>query len=622
MLLYVRLFIDYIYNKHEIQRIGLLHGEKLMDIKKKKYKTKDFILLPFQVSSMGCIFYISVKLLEGIIPVLLVLCTASFIDRTVVVFQTGSLIYSIVPLIGILICISLSWVLDVTKNLVNSHLTIRMNGKLRIAIAEKRNKMCYRYIEDNETWELIQRVGKDSTDRLIEGFTTLLDLTALSIQILGLIFIIAIQIWWAALLVMGVSIPLFILAAKSGKEDYRAYEEAAGYIRKADYLKKVLSTREAVEERFMFGFTDQLNGRWLSLFHTAKKIELRAIAWNFIRMKTAGILTISISIISAFSLLYPVASGGITLGMYISLVNGVFNLVENVSWNLTSLFREHIKHLDYLKDFSAFSALEEQEGALSLPEKNMHIEEIEFKNVFFSYPGSDIPVLNGLSMKLHKNMQYAVVGKNGAGKTTLTKLLLGLYDDYSGEILINNKELRTYTAAERKGFFSTVFQDFSRYHISIYDNIALGRAEDMEHVQVKDVLKQLDMVEKMAQMPDGLNTKLGKTDENSVDISGGQWQRIAIARSLVGGREVRILDEPTAALDPMSESKIYQLFSAITKGTMGILITHRLGAASIADKIIVINDGIVAEQGSHKELLAQNGIYTEMYEAQRSWYYE
>jgi len=593
-----------------------------MNIKKNVYSTKDFILIPFQASPIGAILFIVLKLSEGIIPGLLVLFTASFVDQAVVAFQMGTITYVVAPLIGILVCISLSWTLNIINNFVNSYLGIKINQQLRLSVAEKRNKLLYCYVEDNEIYELVQRVGKNAGDRIIEGFTTLMDLTALVVQILGLISIIAIQIWWAALLVVGVSVPLFFLAAKSGKEDYQAYEEAAEYVRKADYLKKVLCARETADERFLFGFTDRLNKKWLTLFHEAKKIELRATAWNFIRMKTAGLLTISISVISAFSLLYPAAYGAISVGMYISLVNGVFNLVENVSWNLTNLFRAHIENLEYLKDFSIFASLEEQEGAQDLPTKGMLVREIEFKNVFFSYPGSDIPVLKGLSIKLYKNNQYAIVGKNGAGKSTLIKLLLGLYDNYSGEILINNKELRTYSATERKGFFSAVFQDFSKYSISIYDNIALGKAEDMEHVKLEKVLEELELTEKIAELPDGIDTKLGKIDQNSVDVSGGQWQRIAIARSLVSGRDVRILDEPTAALDPVSESRIYQLFASMTKGIIGILITHRLGAASIADKIIVIDDGVVAEQGTHEELIEQKGIYAEMYEAQRSWYYE
>lgn len=593
-----------------------------MEIKKKVYTTKDFIAIPFQASPIGCTLYILLKLSGGVIPGIMVIFTASFVDQAAVAVRTGHLVYVTVPLMGLLVCIGLSWTLDMMNQFVKSHLQIKMNESLRPAVAEKRSKIRYQYVEDNETWELIQRVGKESGNRIMDGFTTLMDLTAMAVQIFGLVLIIAVQIWWAALLVIGVSIPLFLLANHSGKEDYRAFEEASEYVRKADYLKRVLCARETAEERFLFGFTDGLNEKWRFLFQQAKRIELRAFAWNAIRMKMAGLLTISISFITAGSLLYPAASGGITVGMYISLVNGVFQLVENVSWNLTNLFREHRTHLNYLADFSVFAALEEQEGAKDLPARGVPVESLIFKNVAFSYPGSDIPVLNGLSMQLHKNVQYAIVGKNGAGKTTLTKLLLGLYDNYTGEILVNHRELRTYSGAQRKGMFAAVFQDFSRYSISVYDNIALGHAENMGHIPVERVLEELELTDTIAQMPDGLETGLGKLEEKSVDISGGQWQRIAIARSLVSGREVRILDEPTAALDPMSESRIYQLFGAITKGTTGILITHRLAAASIADRIIVIDDGKAVEQGSHDELLRQKGIYAEMFEAQRSWYDE
>lgn len=191
---------------------------------------------------------------------------------------------------------------------------------------------------------------------------------------------------------------------------------------------------------------------------------------------------------------------------------------------------------------------------------------------------------------------------------------------YEGEILINGKELREYDYSEIKGFFSFVFQDFAKYAISIKDNIFMGNSFSVDGMRLKTTLSQMEISEFIEQLPAGVETNLGKIRSDGIDISGGQWQRIAISRALVSDSPILILDEPTAALDPIAESNVYSLFSRICKEKTTIVITHRLGAAKIADEIFVIDNGCVAESGSHEELMKANGLYAKMYESQRDWY--
>ena len=212
------------------------------------------------------------------------------------------------------------------------------------------------------------------------------------------------------------------------------------------------------------------------------------------------------------------------------------------------------------------------------------------------------------------------MGVNGAGKTTLTKLLTGLYDNYEGEILLDGRELRTFRQADLKALFSVVYQDFARYQISLDDNIALGNVLRKDPAKIKEAAEAMGLGQTIAELPRGMETPLGKIKEQGVDLSGGQWQRLAIARALYNPAAVQILDEPTAALDPVAESGIYEMFGKISAGKSTIFITHRLGAARLADEIIVVDGGKVAEKGNHEELLSQKGIYASMYEAQRSWY--
>jgi ATP-binding cassette subfamily B protein len=229
--------------------------------------------------------------------------------------------------------------------------------------------------------------------------------------------------------------------------------------------------------------------------------------------------------------------------------------------------------------------------------------------------------LDGLSFSLKSGLHYAFVGKNGAGKTTITKLLTGLYNEYEGEILVNGKKLRQYPASTLKAMFSVVYQDFAKYYVSMKDNIKVGDIAGKEtEGRLANAAAQAGLDDTIGDLKNSFDTPLGKILDGGQDLSGGQWQRVAIARSLYSRAPVKILDEPTAALDPISESHMYEEFETLMKGKTTVFISHRLGSTKLADEILVIDDGHIIERGAHGALLAENGLYAEMFEAQQGWY--
>ena len=220
-----------------------------------------------------------------------------------------------------------------------------------------------------------------------------------------------------------------------------------------------------------------------------------------------------------------------------------------------------------------------------------------------------------------------MVGINGAGKTTLIKILTGLYDDYEGEILINGKELRSYSAAELKATVAAIYQDYCRYPLDMYHNIAIGNLNQMEdREKTEQAAATMGLSTLISHLPNGIDTPLTKIEEDGVDLSGGEWQRIAIARLLVSAAPLKILDEPTAALDPIAESRLYEQFHDIMQlrdaHGMTLFISHRLGMTKCMDTIIVLENGKVKECGSHTQLMEQNGLYAEMFRSQSQWYIE
>ena len=221
---------------------------------------------------------------------------------------------------------------------------------------------------------------------------------------------------------------------------------------------------------------------------------------------------------------------------------------------------------------------------------------------------------------LEAGRHYALVGANGAGKSTITKLMLGLYAPTGGEILINGKPIADWQQDALNGLFGVVFQDFARYSLTVRDNVVLrDRGRDSDAL-VAASLEQAGLGELITGMPRGADTPLGKVLPGGVDISGGQWQRLALARSLASAAPVRILDEPTAALDPLAESEVYQSYSRAAAGLTTLFISHRLGSTKIADRILVVDGGVISESGTHDDLMRREGRYAQMFTTQRHWY--
>ena len=596
-----------------------------MTIHSKKYTLFDFIKITFKSSPVLTAVRIIDKIIYALIPSFTALVMAGFVNTALEIFEGKQDRQDIYPYLLFIMLIIAHQTVDRTLiDFVFAKMKMKLNESFKTAVIEKRAKLEYRHIENSDTWDLINRTCEDPASRIYSGFDHSLRMFDMFIRVGSLLAILFGQVWWAGIVIILFSVPLFRLAVKSGKTNYEAFKNAAQHERRAGYLHEVLTGREYVEERTMFGYTDRLNQKWYDKFETARKINLSVQLKNYIKNKGGSTLTVVIWLGIVCVLIPPLGNGELTAGMFIGLSAASFSLVQMVSWEMSYVTSELANNHEYMKDLSSFAALSEQTGALDLPcRENTGFEKLEFINVSFKYPGTEKYILKNCSFVIEKNRHYAFVGVNGAGKTTITKLLTGLYPDFEGQILIDGKKLSEYSQSQLKAMFTVVYQDFARYYISMRDNIMLGDINnigDLSNRQAEQAANLINLKPVIENLPDKLDTALGKIKENGVDLSGGEWQRVAIARTLASGAPVRILDEPTAALDPIAESNMYEMFGEISAGKTTVFITHRLGAAKLADEIFVIDDGNIAEQGSHAELLSQNGIYTRMFESQRSWY--
>lgn len=598
-----------------------------MKLEAKTYKLLDSVKLSFQCSPWLTFLMALEKVLAGLVPSIQILATAYFIDTAIAIFQGQSPIQQIYPPIGAIAgLIAFSWISGQLIQFVKVRLETALREQFRTAILTKRSKLAYPHIENADSWDVISRVSKNPENQLIQALNRLLEAISLVLRITGILAILVAQVWWAALVIMAISVPLFYLAMKSGKANYQASREASKYERRHDYLSTVLMGRDAVNERSLFQYSKSVNQVWHEQFETARKIKLRTEMQWYMKMKSGSIITAFLSTIIVFLLIPPTVSGSLSIGMFISLSSSIFSLVSMMSWVLTRLADNLARDAEYMVDLTKFANLHEVRGAEHEPAARPPVfESLEFRNVHFTYPGAEQPTLKGLSFTLEAGKHYAVVGINGAGKTTMTKLMTGLYSDYEGEILLNGRQLSEYSYSELKAFYSVVYQDFAKYSITFKDNMALGdlaadRMEPAFTTRLRETMEQTGLTAVAEKLASGMDTYLGKIKSDSADLSGGEWQRLAMARAVFSPAPIRILDEPTAALDPISESRLYEQFEAVSQDTTSLMISHRLGSTKLADEILVIGEGRLLEHGTHKQLMDLGGVYAQMYEKQRSWY--
>jgi ATP-binding cassette subfamily B protein len=295
------------------------------------------------------------------------------------------------------------------------------------------------------------------------------------------------------------------------------------------------------------------------------------------------------------------------------------SLIEGVLTNFSSISEQAM----YLDDLFAFFRMEPRirsaPGALPAPRPIRR--SLEFRHVSFRYPGTERDALHDVSFDLRPDQRIALIGENGAGKTTITKLIARLYDPTEGRILLDGIDLREYDLEDWRREIGVIFQDYMRYHMLLWENIGLGRVELLDDRERIERAARLSLASDVAaRLEKGLEQMVGRRFTNGVDLSGGEWQKVALARAYMRDAQLLILDEPTATLDARAEHRVFQRFAELTQGKMAVLISHRFSTVRMADRILVLHDGEVLEEGTHEELLRLGGQYAELFELQAAGY--
>jgi ATP-binding cassette, subfamily B, bacterial len=430
-----------------------------------------------------------------------------------------------------------------------------------------------------------------------------------------------------ALVAFVLLIPGVLLNKKASRDSVSFWGEYIQNMRHANYLSSLLLHREYATERKIFNYNAELEAQYSSDCSTAIQKNSKLGQARFFSKLFSTIFSAVYTVIAILLLIPPVKIGSLSIGSFLAAFTAIATLRSTANQLCASIF-DVGNNFEKLKGF--FSLMELEEEVVSLPEQSNEkldlSKGIEFQQVSFKYPNAQDVVLENVSFILNIGMHYALVGENGCGKTTLVKLLVGLYKPTSGRILFGSKELSKLSQEEKRQLFSVIFQDLYRYPLSVRENVSLGSDKMQNTDAIQEALKalQFDGTDQDETELDEtkLDASLGLLKQDSVDLSGGQWQKLAVARSMLSPAPIVILDEPNAALDPMSELAFYRVYEKNFAQKTTLFISHRLGAVKTADKILVIKDKHLIAMDSHDELMNNCTYYKQLYETQRGLYYE
>jgi ATP-binding cassette subfamily B protein len=492
---------------------------------------------------------------------------------------------------------------------------------INVRILEHASSLDLQSYEDPLFHDKLERARVQGTDRIgmIQATGRLIQEILTTASLAAGIFIYS---PWILFVLIICIVPTFFGETRFAFLGYSLNSHQTPARRQMEYFRVLGGSKESAKEMRLFGLSSFLVGRYTAL---SDEVHDQAMALARRRL-VAGLLFALIGTIGYYGsyafVIHQTVMGALTLGTLTLLtgaIAGASSNIQAVLGTFSSIAGQALFLTDLLEFFSVRPKVFSKPGALLAPRPIRR--GFEFKDVSFSYPGSSKLVLNNINFRLEPSERIALVGKNGEGKTTIVKLLTRLYDVTSGEILLDGVNIREYNLEDLWREIGVIFQDFMRYELTCSENIAIGRIEEGNNpFRIRSAALKSLADEVIRDLPGRYEESLGRRLEGGMDLSGGEWQRIALARAYLRDAQLLILDEPTASLDARSEHEVFRRFAELTKGKMSLLISHRLSTVRMADRILVLDDGKIAEQGRHEQLLHTQGRYAEMFQLQAASY--
>ncbi|MFA0964285.1 ABC transporter ATP-binding protein [Roseivirga sp. BDSF3-8] len=582
-----------------------------------------FFRLIWQTSKSITVANAVLRIVRAVIPVTMLYIGKLIIDEVVLQAQAAEadLSYLTTLVLAEFGLAIISDVLNRATSLFDTLLGDLFANKTSIQLMEHAAKMDLFQFEDSNFYDKLERARRQTMGRTVllsQVMGQVQDIITMVFLAVGLI---AFKPWLILLLIVAV-LPAFLGESHFNERVYSLTRSWTPERRELDYLRYTGASDETAKEIKMFGLANFLTTRFSTLadkyYEANRKINIRRSIWGtiFAAIGSAGYY-------AAYAIIIiDTVNGNITLGT-LTFLSGSFQRLRGLLESVLGRFNMVAEGALYLKDFFDFFRMK---PSIARPEKPVPFpqpirEGFVFENVGFKYMNSEKWAVRGLNFHLRAGEKLALVGENGAGKTTLVKLLARLYDPSEGRILLDDTDLRHYDPTELRKEIGVIFQDFVRYQLTAADNIAIGRIEERDNRSKIEESARLSLADKVIEkLPDKYEQIVGRRFLKGVDLSGGEWQKVALGRAYMRNAQLLILDEPTAALDARAEHEVFQRFARLTQGKSAVLISHRFSTVRMADRILVLQGGKVLELGSHEELLEKDGKYAELFHLQAEGY--
>jgi len=567
----------------------------------------------------------ALRLVKSLLPVIMLYVGKLIIDEIIMLAAAPAAsrdLQWLYTLIGIELAMAVvSDLLNRGIGLLDSLLGDLFANRTSVLIMQHAASLDLEQFENPVFYDKLERARRQTASRtalMSQVLSMVQDLITIGSLAVGLIIYYP---WLIVLLIIAV-IPAFLGENYFNERNYSLIFSWTPERRELDYLRYSGASDQTAKEVKSFGLNNFLTQRFKALsdgFYLAnRKLAIRRSIWGslFALLGTAGYYTAYVFIV------VQTVGGAITLGT-LTFLAGSFGRLKGLLESLLNRFSRMADSALYLSDYFDFFDLKpnivKPEAYLPFPEKIT--TGFEFQNVSFKYPNAEKYVIQDVSFVLHPAEKLALVGENGAGKTTLVKLLARLYDPTEGQILLEGQDLKRYDPAQLRQEIGIIFQDYVRFQFTAAENIAVGRIEAQEdQTRIEDAAHRSLADKVIEKLPEKYAQRVGRRFDNGVELSGGEWQKIALGRAYMRDAQLLILDEPTAALDARSEHEVFVRFAELTKGKMAVLISHRFSTVRMADRILVLENGRLLEAGSHQELLAAGGKYAELFSLQAEGY--
>jgi len=572
------------------------------------------------------LFFLNIflRLIASVLPVAMLWVGKLIIDEIVLIVDSAngddlSLLWTYVGIELALVVINdiISRIISITEGLIGDQYSIRSS----VTLINKTAEVELYQLEDPEFYDKLERARQQTNGRV----TLLSNILGQAQDLFSIVqYIIALVYFepWLIVLVIISIIPSFINDLKFSSASYSLTRSWTAERRELDYLRYIGANDKTAKELKLFGLAGFIADRFqrlsLKYYQVNKKLTIKRGIWG-----TVFNLLGTIAYYGAYVLIiFRVVSKVLTIGD-LTFLAGTFNKLKSTLSQSFRKFTQITSSALYLKDYFEFIDLQPNQNTefeYKIMPKKLNYE-FEFVNVHFQYPESSNEVLKGVNFKIKAGEKMAFVGENGAGKTTLIKLILRFYEPTAGQILMDGVDVRHYELSDYQAFFGVIFQDFVKYEFNVSENISVGNVDEQGNMPLIERAAQLSLAEDVIkELTEGYQQQLGKRFSKGVELSGGQWQKIALARAYMKDAEFMILDEPTSALDARAEFEAFQRFIGLTEGKTSIIISHRFSTVRMANRILVLKDGLVLEIGSHEQLMQNNQLYAELFELQAAGY--